>query len=660
MATVKNAVRQAESHTNSNRGKVAAAGVPLLSLGALGVVFGDIGTSPLYAFEDIFRAPHPIPAIEPRVLGAASLVFWTLTLIVSLKYVVVVMRADNKGEGGIMSLASLAAGKRIRSPRRKTLILTVGILGAALFYGDGMITPAISVLSAVEGLGVINPGLESWVVPIAVLILVALFSAQRFGIHRIGRAFGPVMLIWFVTIGILGLVSIVASPGVLRAINPVYAVDFFIGDTWIAFLALGSVVLCVTGAEALYADMGQFGRLPIRLSWFAVTVPALYLNYFGQAALVLREPEAVENPFFMLVPGALQIAMVILATAATVIASQSMISGVFSMTRQAVHLGYLPPLKIVHTSHSSRGQVYIPAVNWGLLICVIGLVVAFKSSANLSSAYGIAVTGTFVVTTSLIAIVALKRWKLSKMIVLPIAVVFLLIDLSFFVLSLTKFNHGGWFPLVVGAIVFVILSTWAVGSRLQRRAISAKTPLIKKLKKSRKYSEVSVSPGTAVYITTLERHAPPALIEHMRAFNSIADTNIILSMVTTNEPWVDESERITVEKITDHITQVWVTNGYMDSVDLNRAIELTSQFGIKIDPKTVAWILYVPTVKPSPSKLMSKPRQVLYDFMLRLTPNPAFYWKVPPEQTIQLGGVINLNDAQIYLDKHHKKKQSKL
>lgn len=639
----------------AKRGSMKKAGLPLMSLGALGVVFGDIGTSPLYAFQDIFREPHAIALDETRILGAASLVFWTLTLIVSVKYVLIVMRADNDGEGGIMSLSSLAAGKRIHNPRNKTMILTAGILGASLFYGDGMITPAISVLSAVEGLEVINPGFEKWVVPISVLIVVALFSLQRFGIHKIGRLFGPVMLLWFFTIGTFGLLSVIGSPAVLSAINPVHAVDFFIGQTWIAFLALGSVVLCVTGAEALYADMGQFGRTPIRVSWFAIVVVALYLNYFGQAALILRQPDANENTFFLLVPESLQIAMIVLATAATVIASQSMITGAFSMTKQAIQLGYLPRLKVRHTSDSERGQVYIPAVNWGLLVCVVGLILAFRSSGNLSAAYGIAVTGTFCVTTSLITVVALKRWKLNKFIVIPIAAVFFIGDFSFFISSLTKFTHGGWFPLAMGSVIFTILTTWAVGMRLERRAISARTPLLKKFSKSCDIDNLTITPGTAVYITSLERHAPPALIEYIEGFHSLVDQTIILSMVTTNEPWVADKDRIAIEPIAPHITQVTVTNGYMDPVDLDHAMELTNEKGLAVDPRKVTWVMFVPTIKPVRSHLMSRPAQVLFDFMLRLSPNPAFYWNVPQKQTLQLGNVINLNDAQLYLDKHHKK-----
>lgn len=639
----------------AKRGSIKKSGLPTMSLGALGVVFGDIGTSPLYAFQDIFREPHAIGQAEPRVLGAASLVFWTLTLIVSLKYVLVVMRADNDGEGGIMSLSSLAAGKRIRSKRNKAVILTAGILGASLFYGDGMITPAISVLSAVEGLQLVNPGLEQWVVPIAVTIVVALFSVQRYGIHKIGRFFGPIMLLWFCTIGVFGFLSIVSSPAVLSAINPVHAVEFFMGDTWIAFLALGSVVLCVTGAEALYADMGHFGRAPIRISWFAITVPALYLNYFGQAALVMRDPGAVDNLFYQLIPQTLQLAMIILATAATVIASQSMITGTFSMTRQAIHLGYLPKLKIRHTSDSERGQVYIPAVNWGLMLCVVGLILIFKGSGNLSAAYGIAVTGTFCVTTSLIAVVALKRWKMKKYIVIPVAAIFLAADLAFFTSSLTKFTHGGWFPLAVGSIIFIVLTTWALGTRLERRAISARTPLLKKFRKSFDIDSLTITPGTAVYITSLERHTPPALIEYISGFNSLVDQTIILSMVTENEPWVEDEDRISIDVIAPHITQVTVTNGYMDPVDLDHAMKLTNKCGLTVDPRKVTWVMFVPTVRPTKSALMSRPSQVLFDFMLRLSPNPSFYWNVPQKQTLQLGSIINLNDAQLYLDEHHKK-----
>ena len=437
-------------------------GLGLLTVGAIGVVFGDIGTSPLYAFTQIFSGAHTIPVVEARVLGALSMVFWTLTLVVSVKYVVIVMRADNQGEGGIMVLASLASNA-VKRHRASAGLMLLGLTGAALFYGDGLITPAISVLSAVEGIGVAAPSLNRLVIPIALVILFLFFAVQRFGTGRVGRVFGPIMIVWFLSIAILGLASITKTPGVMRSINPYYAFTFFSGEPGLAFLALGAIVLCVTGAEALYADMGQFGRSPIRLSWFAIVAPALYLNYLGQGALVLRDSSAVTNSFFLLVPHALQIPMVILATAATVIASQAVVSGAFSMTQQAIRLGYLPRMTVRHTSANEGGQVYVPAVNWMLMVAVLGLIIGFQDSSRLASAYGIAVTGTFVITGVLVAILARNKWGVSLWIVIPAAAVSLVIDGAFFLSNLTKFMHGGWFPLVIAVIIVAMLSTWQWG-----------------------------------------------------------------------------------------------------------------------------------------------------------------------------------------------------
>lgn len=639
------ATESGSSRSGTATATAKKAGVPLMTLGALGIVFGDIGTSPIYAFGEIFGSSHSIPVTEARVLGAASMVFWTLTLIVSIKYVIIVMRADNHGEGGIMALSSLAAGKKFRVAHAKSWILTAGILGAALFYGDGMITPAISVLSAVEGLELVDPSLTNWIVPIAVAILIGLFMVQRFGSHLIGKAFGPVMMVWFVTIGILGFFSITSAPEVIQAINPANAVNFFIGETWIAFLALGSVVLCVTGAEALYADMGQFGRGPIRISWFGIAVPALYLNYFGQAALVIRNPEAISNPFYLLVPEALQLAMVLLATVATVIASQAVISGAFSMTRQAIHLGYLPRLQVRHTSDATRGQVYIPAVNWTLMVCVIGLVVAFGNSSNLASAYGIAVTATFVVTTTLITVVAIKRWNVSKWIVFPAAAVFLIIDLAFFTSNLTKFGSGGWFPLLVAAIIFTLLSTWAVGSRMLGKSVASKAPPLEDFARKAEHDGTIATPGTNVFITQLESHTPPALVEQVNRLGSMSNS-IILTVRTANEPRIEEARKVSVSQISPHFTRVTATQGFMEKVDLNHALELVNDLGVEVDPKTVNWVFFVPAIQTEHSRLMPWPGQVLFDFMNRLTPNPALYWKVPVQQTVQLGNLISLNDAK--------------
>lgn len=648
--------RKSASATAKSGTAVKRTGLPLLTLGALGIVFGDIGTSPLYAFSEIFGSSHSIPVNESRVMGAASLVFWTLTLIVSIKYVLVVMRADNKGEGGIMALASLAAGPKFHIARAKNWILTAGILGAALFYGDGMITPAVSVLSAVEGLELVNPSLHRWVVPIAVVILLVLFMVQRFGTHVIGKAFGPVMLVWFVAIGLFGLFSIVHNPEVIQAINPIHAVNFFIGETWIAFLALGSVVLCVTGAEALYADMGQFGRKPIRISWFAIAVPALYLNYFGQAALVIRDPNSVDNSFYNLVPASMQLIMVILATVATVIASQAVISGAFSMTRQAIHLGYLPKLLIRHTSDTERGQVYIPAVNWALMVFVIGLVVAFRDSSNLSSAYGIAVTATFVVTTTLITVVAVKRWKLSLWIVIPMATVFLAVDLAFFTSNLTKFGHGGWFPILIAGLIFITLGTWAKGNRLLRHAVAAKNPPLQDFTRQVEAENLPTTPTTEVFITQFEVATPPALVEQVSKMGSVAGNSIILTIKTANQPWVAREDRLEVSQMTPHFTQVVVTYGFMDKVDVADDLTLMEELGVAADPKTTTWVFFVPAIKPSRSKLISRPQQVLFDYLTRLSPNPAFYWNTPRHQTVQLGNMIKLDDAKFY--KSHRTQES--
>ncbi|MFZ1362021.1 MAG: KUP/HAK/KT family potassium transporter [Candidatus Nanopelagicales bacterium] len=641
-------IKKPSSETSTNGTVAKRTGLPLLTLGALGIVFGDIGTSPLYAFSEIFGNSHSIPVNESRVMGAASLVFWTLTMIVSVKYVLVVMRADNKGEGGIMALASLAAGPKFHIAKAKNWILTAGILGAALFYGDGMITPAVSVLSAVEGLELVNPSFGNWVVPIAVVILLILFMVQRFGTHIIGKAFGPVMLVWFVAIGLLGLVSVIGNPEVIQAINPMHAVNFFLGETWIAFLALGSVVLCVTGAEALYADMGQFGAKPIRISWFAIAVPALYLNYFGQAALAIRNPEAVDSSFYSLVPASMQLIMVILATVATVIASQAVISGAFSMTRQAIHLGYLPKLQIRHTSDTERGQVYIPAVNWALMVFVIGLVVAFRDSSNLSSAYGIAVTATFVVTTTLITVVAVKRWKLSLWIVIPMSTVFLVIDLAFFASNLTKFGHGGWFPILIAGIIFVLLGTWAKGNRLLRKAIASKNPSLQDFAHQVEVQNLPTTPTTEVFITQFEVATPPALVEQVAKMSSVAGNSIILTVKTANRPWMPRENRLEVSQLSPHFTQVIVTYGFMDKVDLADDLTLMDELGVTVDPSTTTWVVFVPAIKPGKSKLMPRPQQILFDYLSRLAPNQEFYWNTPRAQTVQLGNVINLDDAKNY------------
>lgn len=613
----------------------------ILAVGALGVVFGDIGTSPLYAFQEIFDGVHDIPAVEHRVYGAASMVFWTLTLIVSVKYVLIVMRADNDGEGGIMALASLAVSK---VKHRKKLIMGLGILGAALFYGDGMITPAVSVLSAVEGLELVDPGLSEWVVPIALAILFGLFMVQRHGTGKMGAAFGPVMMVWFVTIAVLGFSSLIQNPEILGAINPMYAVGFFTGEPMLAFLALGSVVLCVTGAEALYADMGQFGRGPIRFSWFAIAVPALYLNYFGQAALVVRDPSAAKNPFYLMVPESLQLPMVILATVATVIASQAVISGAFSMTRQAIQLGYLPRLQVRHTSSSERGQVYVPAVNWMLMISVAGLIIAFQDSSRLASAYGIAVTGTFVITTCLITVVALRYWKIRPIFVWPVFVLFFIIDMAFFTANLTKFADGGWFPLAVAAIVFSVLMTWHRGRSLLQGKMLRLGPPLPSFMEELKEDKMIRSPGARVYLATDLDIAPFALVQQTRLLQVASEQIVLLKFQTATVPRVDSDKRLIIKRPYPDVTQVAVNLGFMERTKANDVMVAIAAEGVPIDPDTCVYVVHQVTIEPAKSSHMWMRQQYVFAFMQRVALNPSVYLRLPVDRVLGVWTVIRLDD----------------
>jgi KUP system potassium uptake protein len=612
----------------------------ILALGSLGVVFGDIGTSPLYAFGEIFLGAHDIPVTTDRVLGALSLVFWTLTVIVSLKYVLIVMRADNEGEGGIMSLASLATAV-VRRARSATIIMVFGVLGAALFYGDGVITPAISVLSAVEGLELVAPGLQAFVVPIALVLLVGLFAIQRFGTHRVGAIFGPIMLVWFAVIGVLGLLSVVQSPEVFASLSPTYAVNFMMSDPWTAFLALGSVVLCVTGAEALYADMGQFGRRPIRLSWFVIASPALYLNYLGQGALVLRDPSAVDNPFYLLVPAALQLPMVLLATAATLIAAQAVISGAFSMTQQAIRLGYLPRMTVVHTSATERGQVYVPFVNWLLAVAVIGLVVGFQSSSNLASAYGIAVTGTFVITTCLIAVVARRRWRLPLWIVVPGLVIFLVIDGSFFAANLTKFDHGGWFPLAAATVIFVALASWRVGLTSLGRVLDDRVLPLADITTVLDAPGVVRTEGTTVYITS-EEGVPYALIRQTRLLGVVSSSIVILRMRTAETPWVDPPDRLTVSEVADGVLDAVLLSGYMERADPAATVELIASRYPQVDALHCRYTFYTVHSEVAATGPVRWLSAEIFAFMQRNATCEQRYYNLPPERVMELGRVVAL------------------
>ncbi len=623
---------------NVKERKRTKSGVGLLAVGALGVVFGDIGTSPLYAFSEIFSGAHTIPVVESRVLGALSMVFWTLTLIVSVKYVLIVMRADNQGEGGIMVLSSLASNA-VKRHRLGAGLMLLGLIGAALFYGDGLITPAVSVLSAVEGIGVAAPGLNSLVIPIALVILFLFFAVQRFGTGKVGRVFGPIMVIWFLALAILGLLSVIQTPAVLRSINPAHAVSFFQGEPLLAFLALGSIVLCVTGAEALYADMGQFGRGPIRLSWFAIVAPALYLNYLGQGALVLRDASSVDNSFYLLVPGWLQIPMVVFATIATVIASQAVVSGAFSMTQQAMRLGYLPRMTIRHTSASEGGQVYVPAINWMLMVAVLALILGFQDSSRLSSAYGIAVTGTFVITGVLVAILARHKWGVSLWIVIPAAAIALVIDGAFFIANLTKFTHGGWFPLVVAVVIVIVLSTWQWGRRRLLSRMDELGSKVEDIPDLLSTPHLVRTPGVAVY-PTIEDGLPIALAQRIALEHAVNEVTVILHLRTADSPHVDDAHR--VEITNDYFIEVTATYGYMERIDILNIVTRVHESHPEVDPNTCTFVFHTMNVEAGAKNPIKRIPAEAFAVMQRNATDPQHYFGLPADRVLEFGRLIEI------------------
>jgi KUP system potassium uptake protein len=624
-----------------------------LTLGALGVVFGDIGTSPLYALQTVFSADHhAVKPTEEDVLGVISLVFWSITAIVSLKFVTFIMRADNDGEGGIMALIALVQGAALRSKPAKIALIALGLFGVSLFYGDGMITPAISVMSAVEGLEVAAPSLEHLVVPITIAVLTVLFAIQRFGTHTVGRLFGPVMVVWFTILALGGLNQIVQHPDILRGLSPSYGVQFFSHHFGVAFIALGSIVLTVTGAEALYADMGHFGRSPITRAWFMAVFPALILNYFGQAALILDTPSSIDNPFFLLFPHWARIPMVLLATVATVIASQAVISGAFSVTRQAVQLGFLPRLTIRHTSAEEIGQVYVPAINWGLFVAIVGLVVGFGSSAALASAYGIAVTGTMAVDTLLFLVVARVLWRRPPWMIAVGAVVFLTIDLAFLGANLTKVAHGGWFPLSIGVLVYIVLTTWDTGrQQVTTRRIFEEGPLrlfVKEMHRSGPGSPVVTRvPGTAVFLNARNDTAPlalRALVEHSHVLH---ESVVILSIVTLKSPHVPEAEQLTVDDLgyrDDGITHLTARLGFQDSPHVPRLMELAREVGLERDIDVDHATYYLSSIVIVPGKRggMAPWRKRIFMLLSRNAASPVEYFALPSERTVLIGSQIGL------------------
>jgi KUP system potassium uptake protein len=621
-----------------------------LALGALGVVFGDIGTSPLYALQTVFSADHQaVKPTEADVYGVISLVFWTITLIVSLEFVILIMRADNDGEGGIMALIALVMGAPLQRGRVKYALIAIGMVGVALFYGDGIITPAISVLSAVEGVKVAVPSLKSMVLPVTIAVLVGLFAIQRFGTHRIGRVFGPVMVVWFLVIAVAGLARVIDHPEILKALSPHYGVEFFGNHFGIAFISLGAIVLTITGAEALYADMGHFGHKPISRAWFFVVFPALTLNYMGQGSLILETPSAIDNPFFLLIPHWGRIPMVLLATVATVIASQAVISGAFSVTRQAVQLGFLPRLNIRHTSAREIGQIYVPAVNWFLLAAVLALVVGFGSSAKLASAYGIAVTGTITADTLLFFVVVRSLWRKPAWLALFGAAVFLTIDLAFLGANLTKAEHGGWFPLTVAVVVFTIFSTWKRGSeKVHERRIAEEGSLRSFVEELRAMEPPVVRvPGTAVYLNARRETTPLALRAGVEHTHALHESVVIVSIETTKVPYVPESERLTVDDLgygDDGIAHITAHFGFQDALDVPSLLELAVEAGIecKVDVDDAVYFLSHVTVTPGAAPGMRGWRKRLYAALSRNAASPVEYFHLPGDRTVSVGSTIDL------------------
>ncbi|MHB1216914.1 MAG: potassium transporter Kup [Alphaproteobacteria bacterium] len=611
-----------------------------MTLGALGVVYGDIGTSPLYAVRQCFGPGLGLAPTETNLLGILSLIFWSLFLVITIKYVLVIMRADNRGEGG--SLALLALVRRLEKGRRRGILIAIGILGTALFYGDGMITPAISVLSAVEGLRVATPMFDPYVVPIALAVLLGLFLIQSHGTGAMGRLFGPVMVMWFLAIAALGAYHIQDYPDVLAAIDPRHAVFFAMENGWIAFAALGAVVLVVTGGEALYIDMGHFGKRPIRMAWFGLVLPALLINYFGQGALILKDPSAIDNPFFHMVPGALLYPMVGLATLATVIASQAVISGVFSITNQAIRLGFSPRFEVRHTSHQTAGQIYMPQVNWMLMTAVALLVIGFRSSDNLGAAYGIAVTGTMVTTTILACVVALHRWNWPAPITFAVFGFFLTIDLVFFGANALKIAHGGWFPLLVAAATYLVISTWIRGRAILLERLREESMDLDAFIASIKPNSPERIEGTAVYMARVGAGVPHALLHNLKHNRVMHERVVLLTVLPDDDPVVSNDERIEVEIHPKRIYRVKVRYGFKEEPDVPAALRLCARQGIEIDPQFTSFFVGRVSLVPSDRPHLPRWRRALFFSLARNARSVTDFFHIPPNRVVEMGAQIAL------------------
>ena len=614
-----------------------------LSVGALGVVFGDIGTNPLFAMREAFEGHgHELAVFEDNVLGLLSLMFWSLILVICVKYLAFVMRADNRGEGGILALSALVTPKEPPVRGTRWVILLIGLMGAALLHGDGVITPAISVLAAVEGTTIAAPDLDAVVVPAAVAILVGLFMVQHRGTTAIGRVFGPVMVVWFTTIGVLGLVNVADRPGVLRAVNPGHAVSFFADNGFRGFLVLGAVILVVVGGEALYADMGHFGRRPIVLGWYALVLPSLLLVYFGQGALLIEEPEAIDNPFYRLAPEWGLYPLVVLATIATVIASQALISGAYSLTRQAVQLGYSPRVRVHHTSATEIGQIYIGAVNWVLMAACVGLVIGFRKSANLAAAYGFAVTTTMVVTTIVFYFVARERFGWSLRLVVPLCVLFLVVDLAFFGATLFKIPDGGWFPLVAAIVVFTLLTTWRTGRRLVRERLVRGGIQLADFVRDVAEDRPVRTPGAGAYLASTPGVTPPALFANLEYNDAVHETVLVVSVVAGEVPRVDPDNRTEMADLGAGFHQVTLRYGFMEDIDVPRALSLEAAPKLGVDLDSLPYFLGRESLRVTARPGMARWREHLFALMSRNATSAATYFGLPPEQTVELGLAVEL------------------
>jgi KUP system potassium uptake protein len=617
------------------------AALATLTLSALGVVYGDIGTSPLYALKEVFHAGH-VPVSNDNILGVLSLIFWTMTIVVSLKYVLLILRADNNGEGGLIAMLALATtAVKERSSLRRTL-MAVGLFGTAVFYGDGVITPAISVLSAVEGLEVAAPALHNFVIPITLLVLTGLFSVQRFGTGGIGKFFGPITLVWFIVLVALGLPHILENPAVLVALSPTYALHFIASQPLVAFIALGAVVLCVTGGEALYADLGHFGPRPIRIAWYSLVMPALVVNYFGQGAMLLAQPEAIENPFYLMAPDWAQLPLVFLATAATVIASQALITAAFSVTKQAIQLGILPRMAVRHTSVKDTGQIYVPFVNWGLFVFIVLAVALFKSSTNLASAYGIAVTLDMTITTVMTFYVIRYGWKYPLALCLLATGFFFVIDITFFLSNLLKLIAGGWFPLVIGSGMFLLMMTWKQGRKLMRDRLRDEAIDLESFLTAIFVSPPARVPGTAVFLSGEQGLTPNALMHNLKHNKVLHEYNLFVTVKAHDVPWIGFDKRFSMESLGHDCWQVTLNFGFKNDPDVPEALQRIRGRGVPMDDMDTSYFLSRDIVIPTLGAGMAMWREKLFASMHRNASNMADFLNLPANRVVELGAKVEI------------------